>query len=362
MKRNKKIPIIILVSLIVILIIAITVILINHKNNIQTTETSALDEFIDTENIENEEENIIVVMLEGNGENEENQNTALLNNEDKIEENNTNTTTQENYDGSYYIKVNIQANVVTIYSKDTSGNYTIPVKAMVCSIGTDTPKSGVYSTINKYEWRALIGNVYGQYATRIVGSILFHSVPYTKQDPSTLEYWEYDKLGTTASAGCIRLTVADAKWIYDNCKLGTKVEFYSDSNPGPLGKPTAQKISNEDDSVRGWDPTDPRTNNPWKTYNEKQEDIVNEEQNTQNENIKEENTNNKNSTTESNSNNAVLSNTIEENSNKIENKNKTVNNTTTNNIIKENENVISNTQENATTQSLVLNQVTIQTN
>lgn len=109
------------------------------------------------------------------------------------------------------------------------------------------------------------GNVYGQYASRIVGSILFHSVPYEQKDKSTLEWWEYDKLGTKASLGCVRLTVEDAKWIYNNCVSGTKVEFYSSSNPGPLGKPKAQKIS-EDNQVRNWDPTDPDGNNPWKTY------------------------------------------------------------------------------------------------
>ena len=54
------------------------------------------------------------------------------------------------------------------------------------------------------------------------------------------------------------------QWIYDNCKLGTKVEFYSSSNPGPLGKPTARKISSAPSNVRGWDPTDPARGNPWK--------------------------------------------------------------------------------------------------
>lgn len=172
----------------------------------------------------------------------------------------------------YYIRVNNQANVVTIYKKDANGYYTIPYKAMVCSIGTATPESGTYKTSDKYTWRKLFGHtegtyVYGQYATRIVKSILFHSVPYQNpNDPSSLEYWEYDKLGTKASAGCIRLTVQDAKWIYDNCEKGTQVEFYSDPNPGPLGKPTAQKISNEASYVRGWDPTDPSGSNPWNTY------------------------------------------------------------------------------------------------
>lgn len=93
-----------------------------------------------------------------------------------------------------------------------------------------------------WEWKGLFGDVFGQYATQITGNILFHSVPYTeKGNKASLEYWEYDKLGTPASMGCVRLTVKNAKWIYDNCMAGTPVTFYEDSNPGPLGKPTEQK-------------------------------------------------------------------------------------------------------------------------
>lgn len=120
----------------------------------------------------------------------------------------------------YRITVNLTDNIVTIYEKDSAGRYTTPDRAFVCSAGSYTPE-GTFRTTNKYIWRPLFGDVYGQYATRITGSILFHSVPYLKQDKNTLEYDEYNKLGTTASAGCIRLTAADAKWIYDNCPSGT---------------------------------------------------------------------------------------------------------------------------------------------
>lgn len=175
----------------------------------------------------------------------------------------------------YFIKVNYKANVVTIYAKDDDGNYTVPYKAMVCSCGTYTPKNGTYKTSNKYVWRPLINNVYGHYATRIVNKILFHSVPYTASSNDALEYWEYDKLGQTASEGCVRLTVRDAKWIYNNCPSGTMVEFYADSNPGPLGKPSAQKISSNEE-CRDWDPTDPKEGNPWHTYKEEKNEVKEE--------------------------------------------------------------------------------------
>lgn len=166
----------------------------------------------------------------------------------------------------YYIKVNYGSNVVTVYTLDTNGNYTVPVKAMLCSSGKDTPRSGVYKTPAKYRWILLIGDVWGQYSTRITGGILFHSVPYTAKSPSSLKANYYDKLGYSVSAGCIRLTVADAKWIYDNCPIGTQVEFYSSSNPGPLGKPTTIKISGYPTYLKQWDPTDPDPNNPWIAY------------------------------------------------------------------------------------------------
>lgn len=166
--------------------------------------------------------------------------------------------------GKYYIKVNTQANTVTIYVKDENGDYTIPVKAMVCSTGYATPKNSKYQTKGKWTWGLMIGGVYTQWETHITGNILFHSVPYLRRyDYNSLEYWAYDQLGTTCSAGCVRLTCADAKWIYDNCAIGTTVEFYASSNPGPLGKPSAMKISG-DLERRGWDPTDPHEGNPWR--------------------------------------------------------------------------------------------------
>jgi len=158
----------------------------------------------------------------------------------------------------FEIHVNKQMNCITVYAMDNNGAYSIPYKAMVCSTGNATPL-GTFKTPAKYIWKVLKGGVWGQYSTRITGSILFHSVPYRSANKSTLYSAKYNKLGTTASAGCVRLTTIDAKWIYDNCPLGTTVIVYNDGNPGPLGKPTAMKLPKNN----GWDPTDPDPANPW---------------------------------------------------------------------------------------------------
>ena len=163
----------------------------------------------------------------------------------------------------YYIKINRKQNCITIYTSDENGEYTVPYKAMICSTGlyNATPR-GTFHLSTKYLWRELYGKVYGQYATRITGGVLFHSVPYYKKSKSALCTEKYNKLGQQASMGCVRLTVEDAKWIADNCPSGTTVEIYDDDDPGPLGKPEAAHIDT-DSPNKGWDPTDPDVANPW---------------------------------------------------------------------------------------------------
>ena len=177
----------------------------------------------------------------------------------------------------YLIKVNRACNCVTVYKKDSSDEYTEPVIAFTCSVGDYVPSNpnseptplGEFSISDKYEWGLMLGNVYGRYACRVVTDILFHSVPYYGRNKDTLETDQYNKLGTDASLGCIRLCVRDSKWIYDNCAPGTTVIIYDDaSNPGPLGKPLTIKIP-EDSPYAGWDPTDETPENPWNNFSAK---------------------------------------------------------------------------------------------
>lgn len=168
----------------------------------------------------------------------------------------------------YYIKINRQQNCITVYTKDENGEYTVPYKAIICSTGLyNATPSGIFHLSDKYRWRELHGGVYGQYASRITGGVLFHSVPYRRKSEDSLYPEKYNKLGQQASMGCVRLTVEDAKWIAENCPSGTTVEVYDDEDPGPLGKPEAMKIDT-DNPNKGWDPTDPNEDNPWHELSE----------------------------------------------------------------------------------------------
>lgn len=236
--------------IIFILFVAVGIIIFNNVNKEKSSISTVTQSSTECNNLE---ENCV----------ENNQvKVEIVNDIEQVDSNETKKQTAPTGKTKYYIKVNYKENVATIYEKDDDGYYTVPIKAMLCSCGTATPTSGVYKTSQGYEWGYLEGGTFGRYSTRIKGGIMFHSVPYVSESEDSLEYWEYDKLGTTASLGCVRLCVRDCKWIFDNCEVGTPVEFYSDSNPGPLGKPTAQKIS-DNEECRNWDPTDTSPDSPW---------------------------------------------------------------------------------------------------
>ena len=130
------------------------------------------------------------------------------------------------------------------------------VKSFVCSTardGVSTP-AGTHYIMDKLYWHELMGPCWGQYCSHITPDILFHSVPYLSyNDPYTLEYWEYNKLGQQASAGCIRLSVKHAKWLFDHVPVGTAVTV-SNSIRRPTLVPieSTPKITNQ----QTWDPTD----------------------------------------------------------------------------------------------------------
>ena len=162
----------------------------------------------------------------------------------------------------YYIVINQGAQLVTIYTLDHEGNYTVPVRYMICSTGerNKTP-NGIFRTKTKYRWQRMLASTmtYAQYATRITGSYLFHSVNYSQRRPDALKASNLNNLGAVASGGCVRLQVADAKWIYDNIPEGTPVKIYTGL---PQPDITVKLLPEKVDASAKWDPTDPDPNNP----------------------------------------------------------------------------------------------------
>ena len=153
----------------------------------------------------------------------------------------------------------------------------IEERVMICSSGRakhDTP-TGEFAIYQRYEYK-LLGTeetpCYGLWACRFRAHHLFHSVPISAEAGRDSELGhrmtnmkKYEKLGTVASDGCVRLTVRDAKWIYELTE-NRSVTVLVTKAVGPTPEKPPAVIWEEpytDKNGYGWDPTDPHPDNPY---------------------------------------------------------------------------------------------------
>ncbi|MCR5296132.1 MAG: peptidoglycan-binding protein [Clostridiales bacterium] len=129
----------------------------------------------------------------------------------------------------FYIVVDVRNQITTVYGRDEWGEYTVPVRYMICStgkVGTDSDPGDWVLNGRKSTWCYFPKwGGYARYWTRINASIAFHSVIYNAVSTTAIKVSSFNKLGSRASHGCIRLTIEDAKWIYDNVGAGTTVHI-----------------------------------------------------------------------------------------------------------------------------------------
>lgn len=179
-------------------------------------------------------------------------------------------------DGDRMIVTYIGSQSVVVY-KAVDGEWT-EERVMICSTGRseDLTPRGTFHLVRQYPYKKMGQirgeNVYSQYASRIVGAYLFHSVPIGGDHRNNQEYGKkqmivkyYESLGTIASGGCVRLRCVDAYWIYMNCVVGTEIVITDDTGPTP---PEPPKLIYEEpymdaDHKLGWDPSDPDPENPY---------------------------------------------------------------------------------------------------
>jgi len=130
----------------------------------------------------------------------------------------------------YLLKVSTSDQRVYAYGLDANNEHTVLVRTMKCSTGknaTPTPK-GTYknSTGPGARWHYFKKfECWAQYAYYIQGDIMFHSVLYNEKNGPVTQS-SVRNLGRKASHGCVRLSVEDAKWIYNHCPRNTTIIVY----------------------------------------------------------------------------------------------------------------------------------------
>lgn len=123
---------------------------------------------------------------------------------------------------NYVIIVDTKMNYTLIY-KGKKGSRAL-AKSMQCTTGAaSTPTvKGEFSILDR---KPSFGD--GSYvvwnATRFYGGYFFHSVLYYPGSKSSIKD---GRLGMHLSHGCVRLTYANSRWIYNNMPNGTKVYVY----------------------------------------------------------------------------------------------------------------------------------------
>jgi len=168
------------------------------------------------------------------------------------------------FSAPYAILAARDRNLVTVYTLDEAGCYSVFVKSMPASLPSESVLAdGLYFTNDQQRWLTTYpDNRFVQYSTRIQGAVHIHSVPYHKASPDQMDLAAYQALGNGESTSGIALLCADAKWIYANCAEGTPVIVTGGSDSAaPADAVFVPGIAQKN---KGWDPTDDSAKNPFK--------------------------------------------------------------------------------------------------
>ena len=124
-----------------------------------------------------------------------------------------------NSSSNWFIWVDIDRQVVNVFKKNND-QWNI-YKEFECSSGKNASPTtrGFYKISEKGEWfySDRLGSG-ARYWVRFNGSYLFHSFPMDREK-NIIDY----VLGERRSSGCVRLSVENAKWIFDNISENTTV-------------------------------------------------------------------------------------------------------------------------------------------
>ncbi len=131
----------------------------------------------------------------------------------------------------YQIYVSKETYTIAILGLDEGGEYTKVVKLFSTATGKSNAqtRAGTYTITGKERWHRWTDTYFSPYASKHSGGLWFHGPNYSSKNSNSMIASTYNQIGTSASSGCMRTTVAGAMWIYNYCPVGTTVIIANDS-------------------------------------------------------------------------------------------------------------------------------------
>ena len=165
------------------------------------------------------------------------------------------TETKQTTKHSYRIEVDLTNQICTIYD---NGKAIMSEWVSTARKGKNTPVGnwkiqGAKNLKAKYRTAKLSGGKsYAEYLVRFKGAKCMHGVPYSKRNTKGyVNKNEFNKLGTPRSAGCVRMPIKMARYIYNNCPVGTPViVLKGKAGSYPMGKPAKYTATSNVDPTK----------------------------------------------------------------------------------------------------------------
>lgn len=149
----------------------------------------------------------------------------------------------KNYSMPYYIEADLNNQCINVFIKDAeTGLYDVLLNRFICSAGTTSQPSikGTFyiqtdaqqkvRTGQKVKYTSYYFEKYGStayYITRYHDAYMFHSFTFKKSGKYWMPKTDYYNMGSPGSAGCLRMLMGHAKWIYENIDPGTCVVVHT---------------------------------------------------------------------------------------------------------------------------------------
>ncbi|WP_129599729.1 L,D-transpeptidase family protein [Anaerophilus nitritogenes] len=121
---------------------------------------------------------------------------------------------------NHYIWVDTNKNITYIFERQNE-NWNL-IKTMPCTTGKSSNPTvkGIFEICGRGPWlTSYNGKVKAKYKVRFFKDYYFHSILFDANGKNIVD----SRLGKSLSHGCVRLSLDDAKWMYDHIKDDTTV-------------------------------------------------------------------------------------------------------------------------------------------